>query len=227
MWKAKFLVFLFINMLPIGLWAATPTLNQVSGMVSPQKDSRFTRIPSKYTNKTEYIQKDVMPDLERMIRAARQDGVNIRVISAFRSYSHQKNIWQRKWQRTSGRDKTRLRVIMRYSSPPAFSRHHWGTDVDVNSLKLSYWAGADGQKTLRWLQKNARKFGFCQVYAHGRNGGHAEEIWHWSHMRTAQPYYQVRMKNIKKINDLNVSGNHLLTPKLLKSYVVSVKSCGL
>lgn len=76
--------------------------------------------------------KNVLPDLEGMILAARKDGVNLRVVSAFRSYHHQKNLWQRKWRRTSGNDKARLQAVLRYSSPPAFSRHHWGSDVDFN-----------------------------------------------------------------------------------------------
>ncbi|SSY80428.1 D-alanyl-D-alanine carboxypeptidase [Alysiella crassa] len=239
MLKMKFLLFLFINILSFSLWAATPapkatpkstttpTLNQVSGMVSPQKDARLVRIPSKYANKTEYIQKNVLPDLERMILAARKDGVNLRVISAFRSYNHQKNLWQRKWQQTSGNDKTRLQAVLRYSSPPAFSRHHWGSDVDLNSLKPSYWASADGKKTLRWLQKNARKFGFCQVYSQGRKKGHDEEVWHWSHVRSARPYYQIRAKTIKQVKHINLSGSHVLTPELLKTYLSSIQNCGL
>lgn len=130
MLKMKFLLFLFINMLSFSLWAATPTpkatpkatttptLNQVSGMVSPQKDARLVRIPSKYTNKTEYIQKNVLPDLEGMILAARKDGVNLRVVSAFRSYHHQKNLWQRKWRRTSGNDKARLQASVGWALAP-------------------------------------------------------------------------------------------------------------
>lgn len=235
----KFLLFLFINMLSFSLWAATPTpkaapkststptLNQVSGMVSPQKDARLVRIPSKYTNKTEYIQKNVLPDLEGMILAARKDGVNLRVVSAFRSYHHQKNLWQRKWRRTSGNDKARLQAVLRYSSPPAFSRHHWGSDVDLNSLKLTYWASAGGKKTQRWLQKNARKFGFCQVYSQRCKSGHREEKWHWSHVRSARPYYQVRAKNIKRVKHINLSGSRALTPELLKTYLSSIQNCGL
>lgn len=171
--------------------------------------------------------KNVLPDLEGMILAARKDGVNLRVVSAFRSYHHQKNLWQRKWRRTSGNDKARLQAVLRYSSPPAFSRHHWGSDVDLNSLKLTYWASADGKKTQRWLQKNARKFGFCQVYSQRCKSGHREEKWHWSHVRSARPYYHVRAKNIKRVKHINLSGSRALTPELLKTYLSSIQNCGL
>lgn len=236
MLKMKFFLFLFINVLSFSLWAATPTapkpnptptLKQVNGTVLPHKDERFVQIPSKYTHKTEYIQKNVMPDLERMIVAARKNGVNLRVISAFRSYWHQRNIWERKWQQAEGSDKTRVKSVLRYSTPPAFSRHHWGADVDFNSVKLAYWESAEGKKTLRWLQKNARKFGFCQVYSQGRKSGHGEEMWHWSHVRSAQPYYQLRMKTIKQVRNINLPGRHLLKVELVKTYVSSIQNCGL
>lgn len=225
--KKPFYLFFLLNfMIPL-TWGNTPTLNQVSGMVSPHSDVRFVRIPNKYTDKTEYIQKNVMGDLERMILAAQKDGVRLRVISGFRSFTHQKNIWQRKWHTYSGDEQTRVKHILRYSTPPAFSRHHWGSDVDLNSLKLAYWSSAEGRKTFDWLKKNAKKFGFCQVYSANRGKGHTQEMWHWSHIRSARAYYRIRISTLTQAKHLPISGNRVLTPELLRPYVSSIQTCGL
>ena len=55
------------------------------------------------------------------------------------------------------------KTILLYSSMPTTSRHHWGTDMDINSLENSYFASGQGLKEYTWLKKNAAKFGFCQV----------------------------------------------------------------
>lgn len=205
-----------------------PTLNEVSGMVPPSKNPRFVRLPNSIAHKTEFLQKNVAHDLQRMVIAAQKDGVRLRVISGFRSFEHQKSIWQRKWHTFTGEknDTARVRRILRYSTPPAFSRHHWGTDVDLNSLKLAYWASADGRKTLDWLRKNAHRFGFCEVYSGNRTSGHTSEMWHWSHIASARPYYLVRLANLNQAGKLTgLSGSHVLTPALLRPYVTSLKNC--
>jgi D-alanyl-D-alanine carboxypeptidase len=54
--------------------------------------------------------------------------------------------------------------IMNYSAMPQASRHHWGTDVDINSVEPEYFESGQGLKEYTWLQENAWKFGFCQPY---------------------------------------------------------------
>ena len=48
---------------------------------------------------------------------------------------------------------------------PATSRHHWGTDMDINSVEDDYFKDGKGKKVYRWLVENASKYGFCQVYS--------------------------------------------------------------
>ncbi|MDP4629806.1 MAG: D-alanyl-D-alanine carboxypeptidase family protein, partial [Flavobacteriales bacterium] len=75
--------------------------------------------------------------------------------------------------------------ILKYSSMPGTSRHHWGTDLDINSLEPSYFASGKGKKEYDWLQKNAARFGFCQTYDNKSNSGrsgYSEEKWHYSYM---------------------------------------------
>jgi len=91
-----------------------------------------------------------------------------------------RHCWQ---QRLSPRQ--REREILQTSSAPGISRHHWGTEFDIFSLRPSAWT-TDGlfQDEYEWLTDNALQFGFFQPY-HGpspdRPHTYIEERWHWSY----------------------------------------------
>lgn len=82
----------------------------------------------------------------------------------------------------------RLREILRFSALPGASRHHWGTEVDFNSVKVTDWQQGrpgkpDGQFFAlgQWLKANAPSVGLFQAYTPGRSGGYQEEPWHYSY----------------------------------------------
>ena len=124
--------------------------------------------------------------------------------SAARSFKAQRSIWEGKW---TGKRKVggvlnidkkipdavqRARKILEYSSMPGSSRHHWGTEVDLNAFNNDWFASGKGKKLYSWMQQNAARFGFCQPYTakgpDGRNTGYNEEKWHWSFVPLAGPY---------------------------------------
>ncbi len=125
--------------------------------------------------------------------------VRLQVRSAARSWEDQKGIWEDKW---SGRTPvegaklnvtvadplSRARKIMEYSSMPGVSRHHWGTDVDINELNNRYFERGEGLLLHRWMKENAGRYGFCQPYGPGRNTGYKDEKWHWSYKPLAARY---------------------------------------
>lgn len=79
----------------------------------------------------------------------------------------------------------REREILQTSSAPGISRHHWGTEFDIFSLRPSAWT-TDGlfHEEYGWLTDHALNFGFFQPY-HGpapdRPHTYIEERWHWSY----------------------------------------------
>lgn len=147
-------------------------------------------VPRQFTKKEEWVHQDVYNPLMAMIKHAEQDGIRLSVVSAYRSYDHQKRIWENKWGNADNTDTQKALSVLRYSSFPGTSRHHWGTDIDFNNLSPSYWQSGEGAKIHRWLTKNAPAYGFCQTYGYHRSGGYAQEDWHWSHMPTANQYYK-------------------------------------
>jgi LAS superfamily LD-carboxypeptidase LdcB len=127
-----------------------------------------------------------------MYEAALKDGLTLTILSATRNFDAQKAIWERKWNRPQYKGKSdieRIIDIMKFSSMPGTSRHHWGTDIDMNSLEPAYFKQGKGLLIYQWLTKNAANFGYHQTYTSKANGrtGYDEEAWHWSYIPLAKP----------------------------------------
>jgi hypothetical protein len=115
------------------------------------------------------------------------------VRSSTRNWNRQKDIWESKW---GGETKVaglrlneaikdpaaRALKILEFSSMPGISRHHWGTDFDLQELDNRYYESGQGNALYRWLTANAPSYGFCRPYTAGRSAGYREEKWHWSYL---------------------------------------------
>ena len=166
----------------------------VMGKFLPQTHIRFQRVPDPLCSKNMYLQKEVVASFQRMQSAAMAEGISLKIISGTRNFWEQRNIWERKWNANLqrwGATAKNAREILKYSSMPSSSRHHWGTDIDINNLSPSYFSAGQGLKELQWLRKNAGNFGFVEVYsprATGRVTGYEPEAWHWSYAPLSTQY---------------------------------------
>lgn len=175
----------------------------LQGHISPTRDKSITEIGQKYASKKGmYMRVEAYEAFQMMHNKAKAEGINLKIISALRIFSHQKRIWEAKWtgaRKVDNQDlsKTipdpaeRALKILEYSSMPGTSRHHWGTDIDINNLNNSYFESGKGLKEYNWLVENAAQFGFCQVYSpkgKDRQNGYEEEKWHWSFLPTARQF---------------------------------------
>lgn len=175
------------------------------GKFNPNKHPDFTGIASKYaSNGGMRMRKDAYEAFKKMHAAAKADGISLKIISATRPFHHQKSIWEAKWngkRKVDGKmlskkmePKQKALKILRWSSMPGTSRHHWGTDVDINNLNNSYFEKGQGEKVYNWLTANASSYGFCQVYSakgSSRPDGYQEEKWHWSYLPVARELIQL------------------------------------
>lgn len=163
----------------------------VLGKFDYKKDSTFVMVDSKYATKTIYLKKATSEAFLELVKAAKKDGISFNIISGTRSFIEQKAIWERKWQKHATLEPLRrAKKILDYSSMPASSRHHWGTDIDLNSLNNSYFNNGKGLVEYKWLVANANRFGFYQVYTDKSTGrtGYKLEKWHWSYLPLASQY---------------------------------------
>jgi LAS superfamily LD-carboxypeptidase LdcB len=175
-----------------------PVFNYVTGRFNPANHPLFinldkTDIP--VSRKGQYLRKETAESLSLMLRDFKKDNpkIKISVISATRNFISQKTIWEEKWtgkRKISGapsiseiKDPAKKgELILQYSSMPGTSRHHWGTDFDINQLNNEYYTKGEGKAIYNWLVNNAAKYGFYQPYTTGRDAGYKEEKWHWSYL---------------------------------------------
>lgn len=158
------------------------------GKFDPEEDSSFVEVPAKYCLiRKEYIHKDVLESFIQMYEAAAKEGVNLKIISAHRTFYVQKWLWDQKYH-VSNNPLEVVKNILKYTAMPGTSRHHWGTDIDFLSTKLEYFNTPEGKKAYNWLKENALDFGFFQVYDENRKTGYNEEKWHWSYIPVAKEF---------------------------------------
>jgi len=178
--------------------------NFVLGKFNYRKDTSFVKVDAIHASKTIYLQKEVYEAFAKMYEAAKAENINLKIISGTRNFYEQKAIWERKWKRYKDLSPIkRAQKILEYSSMPSTSRHHWGTDLDLNNLNNSYFERGVGAKEYQWLKENASKYGFYQVYTSKKNGrtGYNMEKWHWSYMPLSEKYLNYYNENIK-IDDI-------------------------
>lgn len=107
---------------------------------------------------------------DELVAAAAKDGLNIFIVSGYRSYATQKNLYNRYCSRDG------QQVADTYSARPGFSEHQTGLAIDVNSVNYSFADTREG----RWIASNSYKYGFIVRYGQGKENitGYAYEPWH-------------------------------------------------
>lgn len=214
-------------------------LNFLTGNFDPSTHEDFTKIASKYTSKENiYMHKEAYEAFEKMYEAAKQDGIKLRIISAGRNFEYQRGLWEVKWtgerQLSSGENaakdypdpKARALKILNYSAMPGTSRHHWGTDIDLNALNNKYFGEGEGLKLYQWLTTHASDYGFCQPYSKKgaqRPEGYNEEKWHWSYLPVAKPLTDLAKQQLKNDMIKGFKGAEAATQiDVVKNYVLGI-----
>jgi zinc D-Ala-D-Ala carboxypeptidase len=185
----------------------------ITGRFDPSVHPDFALIPLKYADKEgQYIRKDVLNAFTEMFEAAERDGIKLQVRSATRNFDRQKLIWENKWSgktllesginalKDISEPVMRAKKILEYSSMPGTSRHHWGTDIDLNAFENEWFEKGEGLRLYRWMLEHASEYGFCQPYtsfSNERRTGYFEEKWHWTYMPVSSILTNYAALNLK------------------------------
>ncbi len=111
----------------------------------------------------------------RLLMAASEDGIEMHIVSAFRSIERQAAIIQRKL--AAGRS---LEDILQELAPPGFSEHHTGRAVDIGVTGLPPASREfEATEAFAWLCLRAAEFGFRLSYPENNRHGFVYEPWHW------------------------------------------------
>jgi D-alanyl-D-alanine carboxypeptidase len=112
----------------------------------------------------------------KMKQRAAHDGVQLLLVSGFRSIRHQADIIRRKLAAGQAID-----AILAVNAAPGFSEHHTGRAVDIATPGTRpLTAEFEQSAAFGWLQANAGVFGFRMPYVRGNRYGFEYEPWHWS-----------------------------------------------
>ncbi len=219
------------------------SVDYLMGRFDPENHKDFARIPESLADREGMLmRKEALVDFKRMHEAAGKDGVKLVIKSATRNFDYQKDIWERKWTgKTTLSDGTNAHTditndisraikILEYNSMPSTSRHHWGTDIDLNAFDNSWFESGDGLKLFDWLESHAADYGFCRPYTtkgNQRPHGYNEEKWHWSYIPLSSQMTQYAMDHM---NDENISGfkgaSTATTIDVINRYVLGIdESC--
>lgn len=203
------------------------------GIISFSKSDLFVELEKQYHTKSKmYLEKETASAFKRMYKAAKLDGINLKIVSGARNYYSQKSIWERKFKKNEQAGMSPIenaKKILLYSSMPSTSRHHWGTDIDINSLEPSYFEYGRGKIEYDWLVKNGAKFGFCQTYSdfdkNDRSSGYQEESWHWTYMPKSKKFLAEYNKTVG-YEDINGFMGSELAEQLgmIENYVNGISS---
>lgn len=164
---------------------------------SPSKNLNTEKL---LVNKYYYLEKDYVPDhlvaldttyskggiylveeayiaFRKLVDAAKEEGLNIRAISAYRSYQYQVNLYER-YKNQDGVEKADT-----YSARPGFSEHQTGLCIDVDDREKSF-TDFEQTKSFSWMQENAHKYGFILRFPKEKEHitGYSYESWHYRYV---------------------------------------------
>jgi D-alanyl-D-alanine carboxypeptidase len=109
-------------------------------------------------------------------KKAHTDNVKLHIVSGFRSYAYQQSIIDRKL--TNGLS---LEQISKVNALVGESEHHTGCAIDFTTDDEAEVLTEDFEKTraFKWLQNNAKNFGFKMSFPRDNKYGFIYEPWHW------------------------------------------------
>jgi zinc D-Ala-D-Ala carboxypeptidase len=127
--------------------------------IKPEKDLRFL--------------KDAYPFLEKLLADANEAGIDLRVISAYRSFEEQMSL-KSSYAVTYGAG-----TANQFSADQGYSEHQLGTTVDFGTPEVpGAYLAFENTDAFTWLMEHAHDYGFVLSYPKG-NTYYTYEPWHW------------------------------------------------
>ncbi len=137
--------------------------------------SRLKKIDNSYVlagRSEQYFHAEALPFLVDMIDDAADDGIDLKVVSAYRSFDQQATLKGAYTQMYGSGANA-------FSADQGYSEHQLGTTLDITDpATAGTYTSFENTEAFAWLQKNAYKYGFIISYPKG-NAYYVYEPWHW------------------------------------------------
>jgi LAS superfamily LD-carboxypeptidase LdcB len=136
---------------------------------------QLSTLDNKYVydeSRTQQLHSKVLPSFTKMVDAAKEDGVDLFVVSAYRSFQTQaqlKGTYTVKYGTGANA----------FSADQGYSEHQLGTTIDFTTKGINGGlSGFQNTPAYTWLKDNAYKYGFTLSYPE-KNSYYTFEPWHW------------------------------------------------
>lgn len=141
---------------------------------------RLKQIDDKYVlegKKDQYFHANAIDHLEDMLKAAARADIDLKIVSAYRSFDEQVDV-KGQFTQVYGEGANT------FSADQGYSEHQLGTTLDLTTTEVGgAYASFAETEAYKWLQKNAYKYGFILSYPED-NEFYTYEPWHWRFVGT-------------------------------------------
>jgi D-alanyl-D-alanine carboxypeptidase len=146
-----------------------------------------------------YLRSIVINDLKSLVNEAKSNGIDLSIVSAYRSYNTQQSTYQY-WVNYNGGC---VSCADKISARAGHSQHQLGTTLDFSSNEVNDSLGirfGDTQAS-EWLKANAYKYGFVISFPQGYEAttGYSYEPWHYRYIGKSNA---LEMRNSGKILEI-------------------------
>ena len=139
---------------------------------APTELARVPEVFSYPPERAHEVHARMLPFLVNMLEDAQEDGIELRVVSAYRSFGTQTAL-KSSYVVAYGTGANR------FSADQGYSEHQLGTTVDLTTADLgASFTTIDSTEAFTWLTDHAHRYGFVLSYPSG-NAYYQYEPWHW------------------------------------------------
>ncbi|MFW6210406.1 MAG: D-alanyl-D-alanine carboxypeptidase family protein [Patescibacteria group bacterium] len=148
----------------------------------------------------EYFHARAMKHLEDLMDEAEEEGLDLKITSAYRSFDEQSELKGRYLQTYGEGANT-------FSADQGYSEHQLGTAVDFTTPAIDGLTEAFAEtEEYEWLLENAHRYGFILSYPEG-NEFYVFEPWHWRFVsrdlardlhRSGETFYETSQRELDK-----------------------------
>ncbi len=144
------------------------------------------------------VHRDVIKDLQAMRKAAFREGIELVLLSGYRSIPLQKEIF---YENKSIRNQIAIERA-RVSAPPGYSEHSTGFAIDIGDRtmrKTDFEVEFENTPAFNWLKKNAARFHFVLSFPEGNSQNVSYEPWHWRYEGSVNALREFEPANKRQI----------------------------
>lgn len=154
-------------------------------------------VPEAYSVTLDYVQGKYQLDeraaepMRTMIAAAKQDGVNLWVLSAYRTQEYQEGLFDDNVRQLKAQGMTQEEAVKETAANvavPGTSEHQTGLAADIMCAEWTGGITEDFAETdaYKWLNANCAKYGFIERYPQGKSDitSIVYEPWHYRYVGT-------------------------------------------